>query len=152
MREIRLSGSEGGGTEYNPFSLPLSKDRPCTRVPRRPFADVVLPRRPSRLPIGLAHRQVALSRRFLRNFLRAGKNLSLRVSISYRQEMELRGSAARATRRHHRQRRRAQWWFGRLTGKVNCLAPGCHGFRAAFQWEMKCSADEPKSGKVRRGL
>ncbi len=25
MREIRLSGSEGGGTEYNPFSLPLSK-------------------------------------------------------------------------------------------------------------------------------
>jgi hypothetical protein len=23
MREIRLSGSEGGGTEYNPFSLPL---------------------------------------------------------------------------------------------------------------------------------
>jgi len=25
MREIRLSGSEGGGTEFNPFSLPLSK-------------------------------------------------------------------------------------------------------------------------------
>jgi hypothetical protein len=37
------------------------------------------------------------------------------------------------------------------TAKVNCLAPGCNGFRAAFQWEMKCSADEPKSGKVRRG-
>ena len=25
MREIRLSGSEGGGTEFNRFSLPLSK-------------------------------------------------------------------------------------------------------------------------------
>jgi hypothetical protein len=24
MREIRLSGSEGGGTEFNRFSLPLS--------------------------------------------------------------------------------------------------------------------------------
>ena len=24
MREIRMSGSEGGGTEYNLFSLPLS--------------------------------------------------------------------------------------------------------------------------------
>jgi len=25
MRETRLSGSEGGGTEFNRFSLPLSK-------------------------------------------------------------------------------------------------------------------------------
>jgi hypothetical protein len=25
MREIRQSGSEGGGTEFNRFSLPLSK-------------------------------------------------------------------------------------------------------------------------------
>jgi hypothetical protein len=29
-----------------------------------------------------------------------------------------------------------------VTDKVNCLAPGCNGFRAAFQWEMKYSADE----------
>ena len=28
MREIRLSGSEGGGTESNRFSLPLSKVPP----------------------------------------------------------------------------------------------------------------------------
>ena len=27
MREIRQSGSEGGGTEVNPFSLPLLKLR-----------------------------------------------------------------------------------------------------------------------------
>jgi len=27
MRENRLSGSEGGGTEFNRFSLPLSKPR-----------------------------------------------------------------------------------------------------------------------------
>ena len=28
MREIRLSGSEGGGAELNRFSLPLSIKRP----------------------------------------------------------------------------------------------------------------------------
>ena len=28
MREIRLSGSEGGGTEFNRFSLPLLIGRP----------------------------------------------------------------------------------------------------------------------------
>ncbi len=28
MREIRLSGSEGGGFELNRFSLPLSLERP----------------------------------------------------------------------------------------------------------------------------
>jgi len=37
-------------------------------------------------------------------------------------------------------------------GKVDCLAPGYDGFRAAFQWEMKCRSDEPKSGQVQRGL
>ena len=37
-------------------------------------------------------------------------------------------------------------------GIVDCLAPGCNGFRAAFQWEMKCTADEAQPGKVRRGL
>ena len=38
MREIRPSGSEGGGTEFNRFSLPLSDqgchaDSPVERVP-----------------------------------------------------------------------------------------------------------------------
>ena len=28
MREIRLSGSEGGGTEYNPFSYPCQQTDP----------------------------------------------------------------------------------------------------------------------------
>jgi hypothetical protein len=35
--------------------------------------------------------------------------------------------------------------------QVDCLAPGYDGFRAALQWEMKCSADEAQPGKVRRG-
>ena len=39
-----------------------------------------------------------------------------------------------------------------FTGKMDCSATGYDGFRAAFQWEMKCGADEAKLGKVRRGL
>jgi len=66
------------------------------------------------------------------------------------------GGHARVTRRgrSHPLLARAQGTsaVSRYTGKMNCLAPGCNGFRAAFQWEMKCRADEPKSGKVRRGL
>jgi hypothetical protein len=34
-----------------------------------------------------------------------------------------------------------------VTGKVNCLAPGCNGFHAPFQWEMKCSATSPSLAK-----
>jgi len=37
-------------------------------------------------------------------------------------------------------------------GKVDCLAPDCNGLRAAFQWEMKCGADEAQPGQVRRVL
>jgi hypothetical protein len=33
MRETRLSGSEGGGTEFNRFSLPLSHSGPTLRPP-----------------------------------------------------------------------------------------------------------------------
>jgi hypothetical protein len=46
MREIRLSGSEGGGTELNRFSLPLSHFRPygpaaaCCRGCEMPNLDV----------------------------------------------------------------------------------------------------------------
>jgi len=32
-------------------------------------------------------------------------------------------------------------------GKVDCLAPDCNGLRAAFEWEMKCGADEAQPGK-----
>jgi hypothetical protein len=39
MREIRLSGSEGGGTEFNRFSLPLSKFRLLRGFWRRELAE-----------------------------------------------------------------------------------------------------------------
>jgi len=34
-------------------------------------------------------------------------------------------------------------------GKVDCLAPGYNGLRAAFQREMKCGADEAQPGQGR---
>jgi hypothetical protein len=37
MREIRLSGSEGGGTEFNRFSLPLLRKGSAFPVRRTPF-------------------------------------------------------------------------------------------------------------------
>ena len=42
----------------------------------------------------------------------------------------------------------AGWAFQR---QVDCLASGYDGFRAALQWEVKCSANEAQPGGVRRG-
>jgi len=40
MREIRLSGSEGGGFEFNRFSLPLLLDRPFGAQGRLPKSEI----------------------------------------------------------------------------------------------------------------
>jgi hypothetical protein len=42
MREIRLSGSEGGGTEFNRFSLPLSPPQGEVNSPLRRVATLTL--------------------------------------------------------------------------------------------------------------
>jgi len=108
VRSLRTAQGVPPHTVCRLLSLTLCRPLPTGPAIRLPPAATFL------LPFRLAHRQEDLSRRFRRNFLRAGRNLSLPALDSYRQEMGLQGSAARATKRQPSPRRKAQCWFGPL--------------------------------------